>query len=104
MLQLKIKRMKNIDLLTSNDKLTKIQEMILDCANHSAHHVSAPLARIKGLSNLYRAELSCQNKDELVHLISENADELSVAIKAFNKMLDNCLCSEKISRYQPPTY
>ncbi len=87
-------------MLTCEKQLEKIQKMIAECANHRAHEVNAPLARIKGLINIYPNETSCSNKNELVELISENADQLSEAISAFNDLLDDCLCKKKISAYK----
>ena len=85
-------------------QLKKIQQMISECAHYSAHQVKAPLARIKGLSNLYKVENTCDNKDYLVQLISENADDLSRALHEFNQMLDDCLCKEKIKRHRSKNY
>lgn len=88
------------NMLTSEKQLEQIQKMISDCANHKAHEVNAPLARIKGLANIYPKETSCSSKNELVELILENADQLSEAISAFNDLLDDCLCQKKISAYK----
>ncbi len=96
--------MQDHDILTYERQLKKIQQMIAECANHRAHEVNAPLARIKGLANIYYKETSCSNREELVGLISENADQLSLAISAFNDLLNDCLCKEKIAKYQTSSF
>lgn len=81
------------------DLLVNIQQMIYECANHTAHNLNGPLARIKGLVHIYFQEASHEEKEMMVSLISENADELGEAILSFNKLLDDCLCKNKISKY-----
>lgn len=92
--------MYNETLTSCEDLLDNIQQMILDCAQHTAHNLNGPLARIKGLTQIYFQEANSHEREALVALISENANELGDAIDSFNHLLDDCLCKNKISKYK----